>query len=947
MRCFPSQPAARTYSTLAILLASSALSPLHAFDLTSNATSQQTLSSTGGDTVRAGVSVTTSGSTIAIYWSSTSLANSFTNYGTITTTGSGRAFDTNNAVFNSGTFTLNNMVGAILSSSGTKDALRVDGSKVTITGAFVLNNSGTIEQTNTDMSKQATAIDMHKITALGAGGSITINNQATGIIRSKGYDAIQPGAGTTINNYGQILSYGANTKGGAYSTSDGIDIADNLAGVTVNNYAGGLISGARHGVTQGTSTTLTDLSRNLVVTNYGTIIGRNGSGVGSDGSGTVINYGTITGTYAGNGNVVNSSGVASNTGDGDGVDIDYLAKIINYGTIQGTGAAGVDTTDGTANLSEGLSIGGGSVYNARNALISGYGRGIAVVGNSTDRAYYSTTIINEGTIRGLAQDGRGGAAIYLFSNYDNTITNTSTGLISGAGSEAAILVNGTGINTITNAGTITQTGSAAAIEFSNGGSSITNSGTISGATFGILAKGATTISNSGTISGGSGAISFQANGNSLTVNPGARFDGGIFYNGTTGNTLRFGSGSYSLAVDRYTLSGNSTTLGGTGQMLLANGLNSAGSGTLYVVDTGALSSGMAQQGADTARVLSTILGDVLTTDNPGSPEFRPVSGQASLWGEILPQTIRTEMAAAADKTLDRLTLNPAADMPELRQGLVANGYGSMAWSRVFTGLRYVPPSGTNPAQNSSHAGLAAGFDRKVDFGRIGVFAGTSFITSGPADKTASMKTNLTFAGLVARYEFNPWFVDVQAALGLINNSSTRSIAGSGETASGNFTGVMVAPELALGYQYSLAKEWSLTPSLRGRYIGSFYAPFTESGSAQNLSYAAQSVHLLEERAELRLTHTQTMASGLTTQIAAQAALFGVHRLGDDSLSLSLAGTAFSVPSTVSRDLYGASIGVSFDTQFAKGVNVFAGTDASFYTNAAISVSARGGVRISF
>ncbi|WP_204266227.1 hypothetical protein, partial [Escherichia coli] len=83
-----------------------------------------------------------------------------------------------------------------------------------------------------------------------------------------------------------------------------------------------------------------------------TIIGRNGSGVGSDGTATVPTYGTIIGAYAGAGNIFTNTGAASVNGDGDGVDIDLIGTVRNFGIIRGTGAGGVDS-GGQPNGSEG------------------------------------------------------------------------------------------------------------------------------------------------------------------------------------------------------------------------------------------------------------------------------------------------------------------------------------------------------------------------------------------------------------------------------------------------------------------------------------------------------------------------------------------------------------------------------------------------------------------
>ncbi|MDU0220636.1 hypothetical protein, partial [Escherichia coli] len=73
-------------------------------------------------------------------------------------------------------------------------------------------------------------------------------------------------------------------------------------------------------------------------------------GVGFDGHGVVINHGTITGDYAGAGNVFDHQnlGTTSSNGDGDGVDIDGMAYIENHGVIQGIGAGGFDS-GGNAN----------------------------------------------------------------------------------------------------------------------------------------------------------------------------------------------------------------------------------------------------------------------------------------------------------------------------------------------------------------------------------------------------------------------------------------------------------------------------------------------------------------------------------------------------------------------------------------------------------------------
>ena len=105
-----------------------------------------------------------------------------------------------------------------------------------------------------------------------------------------------------------------------------------------------------------------------------------------------------------------------------------------------------------------------------------------------------------------------------------------------------------GAATLVNAGHITATGGAGAdIE---GGGSVTNNagGNITGSTFGVfITGGAGTVTNAGTISGATYAIDFAGSGtNRLIVDPGAVFVGNVAANSTAANTLELASGTGSI-----------------------------------------------------------------------------------------------------------------------------------------------------------------------------------------------------------------------------------------------------------------------------------------------------------------------------------------------------------------------------------------------------------------
>jgi len=262
-----------------------------------------------------------------------------------------------------------------------------------------------------------------------------------GEISADNADAIRPGEGGIVTNYGLIYAGG---EVGSEDSNDAVDLQGHSA--TVNNMAGATISGLRHGIT-------TDVD--VIVNNKGTIIGRNGSGVGSDGDGTVINYGRITGTW---------DGEAEN-GDGDGVDIDFKGYVENHGIIEGTGAAG--EKDGFDNHSEGIAMGEGTIINYAGALISGAHTGILIDDGNEGSAYGAVDIDNAGTIEGLA-----GVALKIVGDYDDQLVNSGTingsvdlgggvntfnNLAGGRINAGALLAPGAG-NTLLNEGTIAPGG---------------------------------------------------------------------------------------------------------------------------------------------------------------------------------------------------------------------------------------------------------------------------------------------------------------------------------------------------------------------------------------------------------------------------------------------------------------------------------------------------------
>lgn len=519
--------------------------------------------------------------------------------GTVLHAGTGRAIrgTSNNVVFN---VTVGS--GALVQAYS-DDAIQAQ------TGTFNVTNSGTIYSgsniATTPTSAQATgqALDLANAT----GG--TVINNATGVIRADGHDAVRLGSNMTMTNHGTVYAATVvndspannafNTPAGSttetYSAGEGVSF-ENGSNSSLDNY--GTISGARHGVESDVSAT------NITITNRegGEIIGRNGSGIGFDatnasaGNVVIHNYGLVRGDYAGAGHVIDRTGSASltNDGDGDGIDIDGAVTINNHATgrIISTGAGGFDT-GGRANNSEAVAIGGGIIVN--DGLIQGANRGI-IVNNDSVASRSGGTATSITNNEGATIEGLDGYAIRLENKLgdardNDTIINAGT--IIGSGSipdPDAVVLRQNGLFDPNSTGTLdgvvyTGTGSArfirgegSAIQMGEGADVLTNTGTITGNT-GLAIN----------MEGGDDTVNFNAGTITGTINGGTGTDTIALGNGVSTASSVINFEQFNVATGTATLSGavNGTTFnkGGAGTLVLSGTLGFAGATS---VDAGTL-----------------------------------------------------------------------------------------------------------------------------------------------------------------------------------------------------------------------------------------------------------------------------------------------------------------------------------------------------------------------
>lgn len=418
---------------------------------------------------------------------------------------------------------------------------------------------------------------------------------------------------------------------------------------------------------------------------------------------SVTNFSSITSTsnaivLSGGGSVDNQAGatisadqsaiVVGAPGVGPGV-------VNNRGTITQTGTFGdlvVLRFGGTVTNFEGATI---TANNTSNAVSVGQGA--------------SRTVINSGTI---TNTGTGFASGVLVQGGPSTVTNNATGRISGTYN--GVYASASAPLTFTNNGVIESTGANAnsrAVEGTGGGTFV-NTGTIQSASGdGLYLARAGTVTNSGTISGATRAINFSGNyTRTLNLDTGSALNGNVQGGSGTDNLVLFGTGTENvskfLAFETLSMQGAAWQINGAGTfstsaevqsgILTVNGTLTSptitvrsggtltGNGTLAGAVTNAgtvhLASGtLAVDGSYTSQAGSTLIVDVTPTTNANMT----VTGIATLDGG-------TVQVQAAGGTYDPTTTYTI---------LTADGGRNGEFSDVTSNYAFLQPSLTYDTNN--------------------------------------------------------------------------------------------------------------------------------------------------------------------------------------------------------------------------------------------------------
>jgi len=782
------------------------------------------------------------------------------------------------------------------------------------TGTLNILNGASYRLTGTSrMYIGNTAGSRGTVNVSGTGSSLTTTDYLVVGWNGTGNMTVQDGATTTVATDVFVGAYGPSTGtltvtgSGSSLTADRIYLGDSGTGTlyvlnggsvtatgTGRIYLGNTSAGKGYATISGAGSTLSGVEVNIGWNDTGNVTVTNSGAINTTGHISVGYYSGSTGTLT----VSNGGTVTANNGSGT---IDVAVNSGSSGTINLGAAEGTaPTSAGTINAGT-IAFGSGTgsiVFNHTNSdyvlssAVTGSGSIKSVAGSTSltgDYSGYTGNVTVNGGV--LSVDTSSFASSAFFANHGGTLR--VNGAVSGV------------------ADTVTM----------NGGTLI-NNGSISGTQYGVLVSGSgSSIVTSGYTTGGTAAIHYSADGNNLTILPGASFGNVIDYNNTTGNITTFGAGSYSIPVAQYQTAGNTVRLNNTRQAVLYSNAAS-GSGKITVADAGANASMAKSLQAITSSV-SSVLSDISSLNVVRNGSSRANTGLEEHVEESWDDG--DQIAFARD------------------EGVKIDHNDNLFWTRGFGGNHVDVYSKTT----ASHYGVAMGADHDFGQTRLGVMAGYGDLSNSADDGTSKVYGDSVLGGLYMRHTISGYNLDATAIAGSITSHSKRQVNGATETARGDFDGWFISPEVALSRDYELPLGWTVTPKGTVSYSHGSFDGYTERGSSMNLTYDDRTTDAVQGAFEVKLSTESQLADGKIAMLSLSGTVLNTYNMGETDLNASLQGTNFSVSTMGKRNVVGGRLGITAGLQADDRTTLFAGINGGRYSDDSREFNSTGGLMIRF
>jgi hypothetical protein len=704
-------------------------------------------------------------------------------------------------------------------------------------------------------------------------------------------------------------------------TAAGIDNTANGAGQNATTTNAGTNSGVTFSVTTGGgNATATNSGSsaglaaqtinggNAIATNSGSNTGGIGVATNNGGDAVLTNSGTNTGGIAAT-TVNGGNAVATNSGSNTGgITVETFAGGNATATNSGSNTGGVTVE----------TFAGGNVSATNSGSNAG---GFFVQANAGGNATGINTGNNTGGFN-ISIAGAPGNAVGI-----NSGSNSGTFIVD------TISGNALGINTGINTGAFTVFTNA------NGNAVAVNSGTITAGTLTLAAAGVgntETLTNSGTVSNfGGTAIAFFGGPDTLNLLAGSNITGAINLIGAN-DTVNFLSGNHNLTFN--TLAG--ATVNGPDPFVVSGNRAAAIDPTPF---------GLADKNLmDFTRGVSGMLDSI----GGGAAPSGPISSA------FAPSERGTFAARVEDTFASIPALAYANDnaMVFKAPSIVASD-GRAVWARGFGGERTQDgDGGALVGARTTFLGGAVGFDllARPDL-RLGLFAGGGESRMSLDTNLGFTHTDTAFGGLYGRWGFASFgrasFLDFALHGGGSGNSMSRTvnnnlIAGGIEIATASYNSSYISPELKYGIDVPLWAQYTLTPSVRVRYVAGFFGGYTEAGTTAPLTVNSRTIQDLEERGELKLTRAMPVGPDLLLTSIHVGAI-GLERVGDTTVSTVLLGINLPFVTPGRSDVAGVVGGGGFEWRTREGVSVFGAAEAIGFSDQSTVWSARGGLRVAF